>query len=68
VKQMQFSKFWFGSDGSKHEDVDSDSVKSDIENVYETVESMWLKKQALHKKDVNKLEGKDGSPTYSRAI
>ena len=30
----------FGSEGSKHEDVDSDSVKSDIENVYETTESV----------------------------
>ena len=58
----------FGIEGSKHEDVDSDSVKSDIENVYETAQIVRLKKQAIHKKDVDKFEEKDGGLTYSRAI
>ena len=58
----------FGSEGSKHEDVDSDSVKSDIENVYETAESVRLKKQAMHNKDVENFKENDGSLTYSRAI
>ena len=57
----------FGSEGSKHEDVESDSVKSNMENVYETAESVRLKKQAMNSQ-FRATGNSEESYTYTRAI
>jgi len=58
----------FGSEGSKHEDVDSDSAKTDIENIYETAENVRLKKNTCIQNFQEKTEEKEKCLTYSRAI
>ena len=58
----------FVSEGSKYDDVDSDSAKSDVENLYETAESVRLKKQAQMTNPGEKYKENKHSLTYSRAM
>lgn len=58
----------FGSEVSKPEDFESDSAKTDMENIYETAESVQLKKKTKLLFCQEKREEKESSVAYSRAM